>query len=200
MIILDIKSLILLSVVVYIVSKNTWLTILIILFWVHFMNSPDMSMSESEIDPNLFYSPCSGYIQSIKRDENNVNISLFLNVFDNHTQYIPIQSKLLDIKRYSGLFVPAYKEHSVNNSRVENLLYSTKHKFNYTITQITGILTRRIISFKNTSPQLLTPGERLGFIVLGSRVDIKIPTKNIKSILVKQNTHVNPMEPMISLV
>jgi phosphatidylserine decarboxylase len=160
------------------------------------MNSPDMFIKKPQ--SHIFYSPTSGYIKSIREDERYIHISLFLNIFDNHTQYIPVDSVLTNIKYYNGSFVPAYQEHSVNNERVENSLYNTQYNFSYTITQITGILTRRIISLQKVNA-VLKPGERLGFIMLGSRVDIKIPKKNVENVLVKSNTHIEAMTPMFTL-
>jgi phosphatidylserine decarboxylase len=147
----------------------------------------------------MFYSPSSGYIREITTDDTDTTISLFLNVFDNHTQYIPITSNVISIEKFSGLFAPAFLEHSVNNTRVKTTLYNPKLNFTYTITQITGLLTRRILNFLQTQNQdtTLTPGERLGFIVLGSRVDITIPNKNIQQILVKTGYHISSMNELI---
>jgi phosphatidylserine decarboxylase len=160
------------------------------------MNSPDMTFESTKDD--IFYSPTSGYIKSISSDGNDLHISLFLNIFDNHTQYIPTKSTLLNIEHHNGLFVPAYKEHAINNQRVENSLHSTLYKFNYKITQITGILTRRIVSLQKVNT-VLNPGERLGFIMLGSRVDIKVPIRNVENIFIKPNMHIEAMSPMLSL-
>jgi phosphatidylserine decarboxylase len=161
------------------------------------MNSPDRLLQD--VKPDCFYSPASGYIKFINTDNELVTISMFLNIFDNHTQYIPIVSYLKNIEHKHGIFEPAYLEHSINNERVINTLTCPTYNFDFTITQITGILTRRILSLQNTNRKLLYPGERLGFIMLGSRVDISIPTKNIKQILVNPNTHVSEMTPLFIL-
>lgn len=196
MIILDAISLTVIPIVVWMITKNIWITVIAIFFCLRFMNSPDMFIKQPQ--SNIFYSPTSGYIKLIREDDTYIYISLFLNIFDNHTQYIPVDSILTNIKHYNGTFVPAYREHAINNTRVENTLSSTKYDFDYTITQITGIVTRRIISLQKINT-VLKPGERLGFIMLGSRVDIKVPRKNVESILVKSNSHIQAMTPMFSL-
>jgi phosphatidylserine decarboxylase len=162
------------------------------------MNSPDRLLEDIKHD--YFYSPASGYIKFINTNKEFVTISMFLNIFDNHTQYIPIISYLKSIEHKHGIFEPAYLEHSVNNERVINTLYNPTYNFDFTITQITGILTRRILSLQNpNSNKSLYPGERLGFIMLGSRVDISIPTKNVRQILVNPNTHISEMTPIFTL-
>jgi len=198
MIILDIRSLLLLPIICYLFTKNWYIVFVALLFCTRFMNSPDRL--QEDIKHDCFYSPASGYIKFINTDKEFVTISMFLNIFDNHTQYIPTVSYLKNIEHKHGIFEPAYLEHSVNNERVVNTLYNPTYNFDFTITQITGILTRRILSLQiPNNNKLLYPGERLGFIKLGSRVDISIPTKNIKQILVNPNTHISEMTPLFIL-
>lgn len=198
MIIIDIVSLTVLPLLVYILTRNVYVTIIIFLFCVRFMNSPDLSLTETK--PDIFYAVSSGYVNWIRRDDTHTTISFFLNVFDNHTQYIPIKSELRKTEHFNGTFVPAYREHSINNTRVKHTLYNSTFDFEYNITQITGILTRRIIIFKQPEPKkIISPGSRLGFIVLGSRVDISIPNKNIKRILIKDDIHIEAMTPIIQI-
>lgn len=196
MIILDIYALIFIPLIIYILTKHKLLTILTFLFCIRFLNSPDLKLQRFET--NIFYSPTSGYVRSIENRGETTNISLFLNVFDNHTQYIPITSELRQSQKFSGLFLPAYNEHSVNNERVKHTLYSSEFDFEYTITQITGLLTRRILSLRQPKQNVvLYPGERLGFIILGSRVDISIPTKNIDKLFINSDQHINALDTLL---
>lgn len=198
MIILDIKALLLLPFICYFFTKNIYIVLIAFVFCLSFMNSPTRLLENAK--QYYFYSPASGYIRYIKQDNEYVTISMFLNIFDNHTQYIPVASYLKNIEHKHGIFEPAYLEHSVNNERVINTLYNPTYDFTFTITQITGMLTRRILSLQQTNTnKLLQPGERLGFIMLGSRVDIRIPIKNIKEILITPDTHVSEMIPLFIL-
>lgn len=196
MIIYDHEVFIIFPLVIYFITKNLYLTLFFILFFLIFMHSPNKAIFSYSQD--IFYSPSSGYIREIKRDSQNTRISLFLNVLDNHTQYFPLRSKLISSTCKTGLFMPAYKEHSINNQRVINVLESEDYKFNYTITQITGILTRRIKSLSKVG-NTYNSGDRLGFIVLGSRVDIVIPNSNISILYVKEGQKINEMEELIKL-
>jgi phosphatidylserine decarboxylase len=173
------------------------LTILILIFLIAFVNSPDKHYTEYKDD--MFYCPSSGYVKSIDSNNGNLKISLFLNVFDNHTQYIPLKSRFISSDTINGGFVPAFEEHSINNTRVINKLYNQKYNFEYKITQITGLLTRRILTLAKTQNDFL-PGDRLGFIILGSRVDIEIPIAKVKDIFVKKGKHIYAMEPLLSLI
>lgn len=200
LIITDFKILTIVPIIFYIFTRRVYVSLIVLILIVKFMASPQKLLTNAI--PNYFYSPSSGYVRYINttKDKDNVIISLFLNIFDNHTQYVPIVSYLKNIEHKYGTFERAYLEHSINNERVINTLYNPTFNFEYTITQITGLLTRRIISLQKIDDNLLQPGERLGFIMLGSRVDISIPKKNIKQILIKPNTHISEMIPIMELI
>jgi phosphatidylserine decarboxylase len=196
MLIIDIGALLVLPLISLLMTRNNIVAFLTLLFVVVFMYSP--SKIRSNYNQNIFYSPSAGFIKNITETDTNIHITLFLNVFDNHTQYFPIESVLLFSKRVHGVFEPAYREHSINNEKVEHTLQSVKHGFKYTITQITGLLTRRILVIAEKEKKYKA-GSRLGFIMFGSRVDITIPKYNIRRILAKPQTHIQEMSEIIEL-
>jgi len=197
MLIVDVGALLVLPVLVMLLTHNHVATLLAFIFVLVFMYSPDR-IASYDYKHDLFYSPSAGYIKSITDDHENVHISMFLNVFDNHTQYFPVESLLLNSKKVNGLFEPAYQEHSINNEKVEHTLKSVHHGFTYKITQITGLLTRRILVLADKNTMYKT-GSRLGFIMFGSRVDISVPKKNINKVLVSPHTHIGEMTQIIEI-
>ena len=195
MIIFD-YSILAISLLVYIVTKSLFAFCASIAFCMYFMYSPNLAQS---YESNYFYSPSNGSVRYIHNKGDKTVISLFLNILDNHTQYIPIKSRLTSQSSTYGPFKPAYIEHSINNQQVETNLLSINHGFEYKIVQITGILTRRIKSLLPNNTQELEPGTRLGFIVLGSRVDVTIPTAKIKRLFIEPGQHIGAMDKIIEL-
>jgi phosphatidylserine decarboxylase len=189
--------LIIIPCILYIVFKTVYLSILAFLFILYFLRTPNKKLKE--INSKIFYSPSAGYVKDISIDNENLNISLFLNLFDNHTQYIPIKSTLVSSIKKNGLFLPAYKEHSINNEKIIHTLYNKELDIIYNITQITGILTRRIVVFIKNTQSILDPGDQLGIILLGSRVDISIPLSKVKKVLIEKNSHIDAMSEMLLL-
>lgn len=196
MIVFDVGAFVVLPMLVLLFTRNNVAAGLTLLFVLVFMYSPERSSINYK--PNIFYSPSAGYVKNVTQDSSHVNITLFLNVFDNHTQYFPIESIVLQSKQFSGLFEPAYNEHSINNEKIEHTLQSIKHGFTYYITQITGLLTRRILVMAKKG-EAYSPGDRLGFIMLGSRVDIRIPRDNVQKILVHPGLHIQEMAEIIEI-
>lgn len=197
MLVLDVGALTVLPVIVLLLTRNVMATFVILLFVLVFMYSPDKERFVYNRD--IVYSPSAGYVQNIKEDEKNINITLFLNVFDNHTQYFPIESRIIRSNRISGLYEPAYYEHSINNEKVEHTLQSVNHDFKYKLTQITGLLTRRIHVMATEKNKVYKAGNRLGFIMFGSRVDISVPKNVVKKVLIRPSTHIQEMTEILQL-
>lgn len=193
---IDIESLIIIPSIIYILFKKKIVSLSLFFFILFFSRTPNKKLIES--DPNIFYSPSSGYVRDISIKDNTLSISLFLNLFDNHTQYVPINSILQSSVKKKGIFLPAYKEHSINNERIIHTFYNKEFDFLYTVTQITGIFTRRIVTFVKENSSLEV-GDKLGIILLGSRVDISVPLSKIKKVYVKKDTHIDAMTKMFLL-
>jgi phosphatidylserine decarboxylase len=193
---IDIYTLLILPFILYVITKNKIFCIFSFLFILYFSRTPNKKLDK--VEPNIFYSPTQGYVKDINLDKENLNISLFLNLFDNHTQYIPVKSTLFSSIKKNGAFLPAYKEHSINNEQITHTLYNKEYDFYYNVTQITGILTRRIVVFAKKDT-LLEPGDQLGLILLGSRVDISIPLSKVRNVFIKKDKSIDAMEKMLSL-
>lgn len=198
MLIVDIGALLVMPVIVLLFTHNTIAACLTVLFVLVFMYSPDKTKSQNEYNQNIFYSPSAGYVKSIREDDTHVTITLFLNVFDNHTQYFPMESVVLHSKKVNGLFEPAYQEHSINNEKIEHTIQSVNHGFIYNITQITGLLTRRIHVLAEKG-KVYETGSRIGFIMFGSRVDIRVPKRHVKRISIRPDSHLQEMTEIIEI-
>lgn len=174
---------------------------IIIGFLIFFIRSPDRKNHKYE--QNFIYSPTDGLVMNIvDLDKDMIRIIYYLNLLNNHTQYIPIDSKVLSKKGYAGTgsnYI-AYDPNVDKNSNVETILQSTTHGFTYKITQRTGIIARRILNYTEQLNDLqLKVGDKLGFIMFGSRVDIDIPKNVIKQILIKKGDNIKGIKKIIEL-
>lgn len=164
-----------------------------------------LNRSPNRLDYNYeseyVYSPCNGYIRDIKPIDNGtrMRIVFFLNLKDNHTQYFPLTSSVLEVSRYKGSNYHAYSIESDKNSNVETLLYNREYDITYKITQRTGMIARRILHYASPSSNEYKVGDKLGFIVLGSRVDIDLPINKIENILVNIGDKVSDIQKIAKL-
>jgi len=103
-------------------------------------------------------------------------ISTFMNVHNVHVNRMSIDGKIISIKHYSGLHIPAFKKESEKNERVVIIADTNIGKIK--IVQIAGTLARRIVPYVKKDDEL-KKGDKIGIIRLGSRVDVYLPVKKI---------------------
>ena len=70
----------------------------------------------------------------------------------------------------SGSFIAAYDHKASNENERTNILFHTRN-FNYRVLQIAGLIARRIHCYAVVN-RVMNRGDRLGFIMFGSRTDI----------------------------
>ena len=190
--------LIVVSLIAYI-KKQFHLAIFLsfnILFLLYFHRNPHYNTIN--IQDNILYSPAQGKILDIRNDGYTTKISIFLSIFNNHTQCIPIECMKVDEIFTYGNFYFAHKlEGSNYNQQLKHIL---KTKFgNIEIIQYTGFFTRRIYSLSSKRDKLYKVGDTLGYIRFGSRVDIYVPKEIIHTIFAKKGMQIDMLEPIMQL-
>ena len=141
-----------------------------------------------------------GVVREITKEEDKdvdkcTKISTFMNIYNVHVNRMPIDGVIKDIIHHDGAHIPAFKKESEKNEKVILLLKTNIG--NIKIIQIAGTLARRIVPYVKKG-DIVKKGEKIGLIRLGSRVDIYLPTKKIKSITVKVKDRIQAGENTIA--
>jgi len=103
-----------------------------------------------------------------------LKVSVFMNVFNVHSNRSPIECTVLQKWYRPGRFLnAALDKASLENERCA-LHLKTRDGRDVTCVQIAGLVARRILNYVDAGSQLL-PGQRYGFIRFGSRVDLYLP-------------------------
>ena len=149
----------------------------IIVFSLYFFRDPQ------RIPPNAdgFLAPADGKIVQIREIEDDElgkawQISIFLSVWNVHSQRVPLSGKVLSKKYYPGKFFAAFKHKASKDNEQTSVLFEEAKGNRFKIKQIAGLIARRIINYMEPKKNV-ERGERLGFIRFGSRVDIIVPEK-----------------------
>jgi phosphatidylserine decarboxylase len=124
-----------------------------------------------------------------------IKISTFMNIQNVHVNRMVFNGKIKSITHFSGLYLPAFKKESEKNERVI-IIVETSIGF-IKIVQIAGTLARRIVTYVKKE-NILSKGERIGIIRLGSRVDVYLPCEKIKNITVRIGCRVKAGEDKIA--
>lgn len=122
-------------------------------------------------------------------------ISTFMNIHNVHVNRMPMDGVIKDINHYNGTHIPAFKKESEKNERIILLIETDVGIVK--IIQIAGTLARRIVSYVKKG-NAIKKGKKIGIIRLGSRVDIYLPVKKIKSINVNEGDKIKAGEDTIA--
>lgn len=135
------------------------------LFFVMFFRDPERSPTGDEDDA---VSPADGRVISIK----DRSLSIFMNIHNVHVNRAPLTCTVTQIDYKPGGYIPAFNKDSHVNER-NHVVIRTEHG-DLELTQIAGVLTRRIVSYISEGSHVRR-GQRIGMIRFGSRVDVIIP-------------------------
>ena len=150
---------------------------LVTLFMVQFFRDPPRVVPQ-EADAVL--SPADGRVVAVERsrdpylDREALRISVFMNVFNAHSNRIPVDCEILDVWYFPGKFLnAALSKASLENER-SALWMRTAGGADVTCVQVAGLIARRILCYAKKG-QTFRRGERFGFIRFGSRLDVYLP-------------------------
>ena len=154
----------------------------IFLFCLNFFRDPFRNIPD---DKNIIISPADGKIIKIKEfvDPNTKQklklVSIFLSVFNVHSNRMPIEGKFKSVKYIKGDFLAAFDHKASEQNERTEIAIDTKFGI-IIVKQIAGLVARRILCYANENEKM-SAGDRLGFIRFGSRTDIILPESiNIK--------------------
>lgn len=170
---------VLLALVVHSMAGWLWASPLwlIALFVLQFFRDPARHVPVGE---NLVLVPADGRVIVVEKAEDPwlkreaLKISVFMNVFNVHSNRAPVDGEVLDRWYTPGKFINAdFDKASTENER--NALHiRTPDGQDVTCVQIAGLVARRILCYVEPGAKLAR-GQRYGFIRFGSRVDVYLP-------------------------
>ena len=144
-------------------------------FCFNFFRDPIRNIPQGK---NMILSPADGKIVKITElndpDLGVVQlVSIFLNVFNVHTNRMPIDGTFNDVKYKKGKFLAAFDHKASDENEQTEITIDTKVGI-IKIKQIAGLIARRIICYAKNGENMKIGG-RLGFIRFGSRTDLIVP-------------------------
>jgi phosphatidylserine decarboxylase len=154
----------------------SWPLWIIFIFVLQFFRDPQRIAA---IGRDLVLSPADGRIVVVEKTNDPyagreaLKISVFMNVFNVHSNRSAVNGTVKEIQYFPGKFVNAdLDKASTENER--NAVVIDANGQTVTLVQVAGLIARRILSYIHVGDRLKA-GERYGFIRFGSRVDVYLP-------------------------
>jgi phosphatidylserine decarboxylase len=147
------------------------------IFILQFFRDPPREVPD---DPAAVLAPADGRIVEVSRAQDpylkreSLKLSVFMNVFNVHSNRSPLDGAVKERWYFGGAFVnAALDKASLENER--NALWIQRDDGrDVTCVQVAGLIARRILCYVEPGAHLAR-GQRFGFIRFGSRVDLYLP-------------------------
>jgi phosphatidylserine decarboxylase len=135
---------------------------------------------EAPADPQAVLAPADGRIVMVGKardpylDREALKISVFMNVFNVHSNRSPVDGTVKQRWYHAGSFLNAALDKASLENERNALWLQTRDGADVTCVQIAGLVARRILCYVGEGA-VLERGQRYGFIRFGSRVDLYLP-------------------------
>jgi len=153
----------------------------VFLFVLQFFRDPPR---EIPLQANAVLSPADGRIVRVGRtrdpylDREALLISVFMNVFNVHSNRSPVDATIGDVWYEAGTFVNAALDKASTANERNAIRLVTPAGVDVTCVQVAGLIARRILCYVKRGDRVAR-GQRYGFIRFGSRVDVYLPADAI---------------------
>ena len=159
---------------------------LIALFVLQFFRDPARTVPDM---PGAVLSPADGRIVVVgpARDpylgRDALKISVFMNVFNVHSNRVPVDGRIEGAWYHAGSFLNAALDKASLENERNALHLRTGGGVDVTCVQIAGLIARRILCYVKPG-DAVQRGQRYGFIRFGSRVDVYLPVGSVPKVAV----------------
>ena len=146
-------------------------------FIAQFFRDPPRAVPEQA---NAVLSPADGKVMIVERardpylDRDALKISVFMNVFNVHSNRSPVDGEVKRRWYHAGAFLNAALDKSSLENERNALHIARADGVDVVCVQIAGLIARRILCYVGPGDRLMR-GQRFGFIRFGSRVDVYLP-------------------------
>lgn len=150
---------------------------LIAVFVIQFFRDPPRRVPTQA---NAVLAPADGRVVKVEKvrdpytQRDTLLISVFMNVFNVHSNRSPVDGVVERVEYSPGKFVNADLDKASTENERNALVLKLTSGERISVVQVAGLIARRILCYVKPG-QALARGERYGFIRFGSRVDVYLP-------------------------
>ncbi|HEX6137901.1 MAG TPA: phosphatidylserine decarboxylase [Casimicrobiaceae bacterium] len=172
----------------WLLAALAWIAFLFVL---QFFRDPPREVPQQ---PNAVLAPADGRVVKVGKardpylDRDALLISVFMNVFNVHSNRSPVDAEVAQTWYHAGGFLNAALDKAALENERTALGLVTPQGAEITCVQIAGLVARRILCYVNAGDRLAR-GQRYGFIRFGSRVDLYLPPDAIPRASVGDKVH-----------
>ncbi|WP_130828512.1 phosphatidylserine decarboxylase family protein [Prevotella rectalis] len=148
----------------------------------------------NEDTDKVVVAPADGHIVVIEEVEENkyfhekrLMISIFMSLWNVHANWFPVDGVVKFVKHFNGNFHKAWLPKASEENEHADIMLKTPDGHEVLCRQIAGAVARRIVTYAKEGEDCYID-EYLGFIKLGSRVDVFLPIGSEVCVKMGQST------------
>lgn len=148
----------------------------------------------NEDTDKVVVAPADGHIVVIEEVEENkyfhekrLMISIFMSLWNVHANWYPVDGVVKFVKHFNGNFHKAWLPKASEENEHADIMLKTPDGHEVLCRQIAGAVARRIVTYAKEGEDCYID-EHLGFIKLGSRVDVFLPIGSEVCVKMGQST------------
>lgn len=103
-----------------------------------------------------------------------LQLSVFMSIFNVHANWFPVDGEVVYVKHHPVRFIAAYLPKSSTENERSTVVICTPNGQKILLRQIAGAMARRIVTYARPGDEASVE-DHMGFIKLGSRVDLYLP-------------------------
>ena len=172
----------------WVLAALAWLAVAFVL---QFFRDPPRVVPR---EPNAVLAPADGRIVSVGNardpylERDALKISVFMNVFNVHSNRSPVDGTVVGAWYHAGSFQNAALDKASLENERNALHLRTADGRDVTCVQVAGLIARRILCYVKPG-DALARGQRYGFIRFGSRVDVYVAPDALPKVAVGDVVH-----------
>jgi phosphatidylserine decarboxylase len=157
-------------------------TCLAVVVWLVVLNFYQCPIRHFENDTErIVVAPADGRVVVVEEVEENeyfhdkrLQVSIFMSLFNVHANWFPVDGTVKKVFHQDGNFHKAWLPKASEENEHTDVLIETPEGITILCRQIAGAMARRIVTYAKEEEECFID-EHLGFIKLGSRVDVFLP-------------------------
>ncbi len=158
---------------------STAISAMLYLLVVNFFRSPRRTFTGDR--NNVVVSSADGTVVALEETFEDeylhcrcIQLSVFMSIFNVHANWFPVDGEVLYIKHHPGRFMGAYLPKSSTENERSTVVIRTTGGQLVLMRQVAGAMARRIVTYARPGHEASIE-DHMGFIKLGSRIDLYLP-------------------------
>ncbi|MDD5862721.1 MAG: phosphatidylserine decarboxylase family protein [Prevotella sp.] len=146
----------------------------------NFYSCPKRFLNVEDTD-GIVVAPADGkvvVVEEVDEDryfhDRRIQVSIFMSLFNVHANWFPVDGKVKLVRHFNGNYHKAWLPKASEENEHADVMITTDNGTDILCRQIAGAVARRIVTYAQEGEECYID-EHLGFIKLGSRVDIFLP-------------------------